>query len=136
MLTFGAYQTKREWMWEPLRRMIFNTAPPLTKPAGGVGHLVGPVFVSANKELELFSVKCASFWAQFAIDYLDGRNSDILTALIQTDGDVHGSLTHEISQSVEDIDYTGYVDQEGIVHVSATTTADATVRGNVIYVPV
>lgn len=135
MLTFGPYQTAREWMYEVIRRIVFNTAPPLAKPTGGLGHLVGPVILHAGDETEIFAVKCVSFWAQFALDYADGRNTDILTALIQTDQDIHGTLTHEISQSAGDVDYTGYVDAAGVTHISATTTADATLRGNVVFVP-
>jgi hypothetical protein len=135
MLTFGPVATPPSWVWYPLRGITFNIAPPLPKPEGGLGYTVGPIQVPAATEIELFSLKCVSFFAQFAIDYDDGRNSDILTALVQTDSDVHGVLTHELSESSQDIQYAGSVDSNGIVHVSGICTAPATIRGSVVYVP-
>lgn len=135
MLTFPPPIEERSWRWDPLRKIVFNTSPPLPRPDGGTGYTVGPIQIPAGTEIELFALTCVSFWAQFAIDYADGRNTDILASLIQTDGDVHGTLTHEISESAEDIDYTGTVDGNGVVHVSAITTAQATLRGVVVYVP-
>ena len=136
MLTFGPYKTERSWRWEPLRKISFNLAPPLPRPDGGVGHLVGPISLSANTEIEIFAIKCVSFWAQLTIDYNGGRNSDILSALIETNSDdINGVMTHEIAETTDDVDYFGTVDSDGIAHVSARATSDGVLRGNVIYVP-
>jgi hypothetical protein len=71
------------------------------------------------------------------IDYADGRNTSILSAVIETGTEaVSGVTTHEIAQTGNDVDYLGSVDADGVTHISAVTTAQGILRANVIYVPV
>ena len=136
MLTFGPWKTERSWIWQPQKRIRFNLNPPLPKPDGGVGHLIGPIHLPANTEIEIFAISCVSFWAQLTIDYANGRNTDILSALIETSSDdVNGVMTHEISETTDDVDYFGSVDSDGVAHVSAITTAEGVLRGNCVFVP-
>lgn len=124
------------WIWEPVEEPAFNLAPPSPPSTGGApGYSIGPVSVPALTETELFALKCVSFSAQFAANYANGRNTNVLTGLVHDDGQfVHGVLTHEISQSPEDIQYTGSVDADGCLHLSCISTAPATVRGSITYV--
>lgn len=127
--------TERSWLWKPLRRILFNTAPITPAPAGGSTYVFSGITATAGVKVDLFSMKMSQYWAQIMCSYVSGNDSSVLTGVVQGSGDLLGAVSHELDQSAADVMFDGAVAADGTVTISATASEDCTIKGTLVYTP-
>ena len=131
------YASQPAFNWEPVYKLKFDQSPQLPQAPDGPAIIWGPIEIGAGETEPILTVECSQFWLQAHCDVgADGINSSVLTGVVEPDGrdEILGSITNELIESEETVEFSGTV-KGNTVTITATPTADCTLKGTAILTP-